>query len=128
MPAPPPGAAGVHRRPGPSSLDSCNRPGVKLRDVKIRDLMQEYDLEIDDIRWYLAAMQAERLLSHRENKRELIRLIWSGSLEGELYDMEERFLGELQSRLEQGSRDEIQVRAILREIVASREKRYTHSE
>ena len=90
--------------------------------------MQEYDLEIDDIRWYLAAMQAQRLLSYKENKRELIRLIWSGSLEGELYDMEERFLSELQSLLEQGSRDEIQVRAVLREIIASREKRYTHSE
>ena len=90
--------------------------------------MQEYDLEIDDIRWYLAATQAQRLLSYKGNKRELIRLIWSGSLEGELYDMEERFLGELQSLLEQGSRDEIQVRAVLREIIASREKRYTHSE
>lgn len=96
--------------------------------MKIRDLLQEYDLEIDDVRWYLAAMEAELLLSYRENKRELIRLIWSGSLEGDLYDMEERFLAELQSRLEQGSRDEIQVRAILKEIIASREKRYTHSE
>ena len=66
-----------------------------MPSVKIRELMHEYDLEIDDVRWYLAAMQAERLLSYRENKRELIRLIWSGSLEGELYDMEERFLGEL---------------------------------
>ena len=93
--------------------------------MKIKELVQEYDLEIDDIRWYLAAIQADRLLSYRENKRELIRLIWSGSLEGELYDMEERFLGELQDLLEQGSRDEIQVRAILKEIVSSREKRYT---
>jgi hypothetical protein len=93
--------------------------------VKIKELVQEYDLEIDDIRWYLATLQAERLLSYREKKRELIRLIWSGSLEGELYDMEERFLGELQDLLEQGSRDEIQVRAILKEIVSSREKRYT---
>jgi hypothetical protein len=131
MPAHGGSPAGVHgerRRSVPSSLDSCNRPGVQLRDVKIRDLMQEYDLEIDDIRWYLASMQAERLLSYRENKRELIRLIWSGSLEGELYDMEERFLGELQTRLDQGSRDEIQVRAVLKEIVSSREKRYTQSE
>ena len=93
--------------------------------MKIKELVQEYDLEIDDIRWYLATLQAERLLSYREKKRELIRLIWSGSLEGELYDMEERFLGELQDLLEQGSRDEIQVRAILKEIVSSREKRYT---
>jgi len=88
-------------------------------------LMQEFDLEIDDIRWYLAAIQADRLLSYRENKRELVRLIWSGSLEGELYDMEERFLAELQNRLDRGSRDEVQVRSLLREIVASREKRYT---
>ena len=87
--------------------------------------MQEYDLEIDAIRWHLSTLQAERLLSYREKKRELIRLIWSGSLEGELYDMEESFLGELQDRLDRGSRDEIQVRGILKEVVASREKRYT---
>ena len=93
--------------------------------VKIGELMQEHDLQIDDVRWYLASAQAERLLTYRDKKRELIRLIWSGALEGELYDMEERFLGELQDLLEQGSRDEIQVRAILKEIVSSREKRYT---
>jgi hypothetical protein len=95
--------------------------------VKIRELMQEYDLEIDDLRWYLSTIQAERLLSYREKKRELIRLIWSGSLEGELYDMEERYLAELQNRLDGGSRDEIQVREILREVAASRERRYTQS-
>ena len=89
--------------------------------------MQEYDLEIDDLRWHLSTVQAERLLSYREKKRELIRLIWSGSLEGELYDMEERFLAELQNRLDGGSRDEIQVREILKEVVASRDKRYTQS-
>jgi len=90
--------------------------------------MQEYDLEIDDVRWYLSSLQAERLLSYREKKRELIRLIWSGSLEGELYDMEERFLAEMQNRLDRGSRDEVQVRAALKEIVSSREKRYTQPE
>ena len=59
-----------------------------MRSVKIRELLQEYDLEIDDVRWYLASTQADRILSYRESKRELIRLIWSGSLEGELYDMQ----------------------------------------
>ena len=113
-------------QPGPS-LDSAGRGGVQFRIVKISELMQEYDLEIDDVRWYLAAMQADRLLSYRENKQELIRLVWSGTLEGELYDMEERFLGELQSRLDRGSRDEAQVRTILREIITYREKRYTQT-
>jgi len=89
--------------------------------------MREYDLEIDDLRWHLSTVLAERLLSYREKKRDLIRLIWSGSFEGELYDMEERFLAELQNRLDEGSQDEIKVREILKEVVASREKRYTES-
>jgi hypothetical protein len=88
-------------------------------------MMQEYDLEIDDVRWYLASQQADLLLGYRDDKRELIRLIWSGALEGSLYDMEERFLGELQSRLDGGIRDEVQVRGVLREVVSCREKRYT---
>jgi hypothetical protein len=99
-----------------------------FRIVKITELMQEYDLEIDDVRWYLACLQADRLLSFRGQKRELIRLIWSGSLEGDLYDMEERFLGELQNRLDQGIRDEVQVRMTLKEISDYRENRYTKPE
>ena len=106
-------------------LDSGRSRSVQLRSVKIRELMDEYDLEIDDVRWYLAAQEAQLLLSYRENPRELIRLIWSGSVEGDLYDMEERFLEELQSRLDRGSRDEVQVRSILKEIVVTREQRYT---
>jgi hypothetical protein len=89
--------------------------------------MLEYDLGIDDLRWHLCAVLADRLLSYREKKRELIRLIWSGSLEGELYDMEERFMAELQDRLDRRSRDEIRVREILKEVAASREKRFTKS-
>jgi hypothetical protein len=93
--------------------------------VKISELMEEYDLQIDDVRWYLACAEADRLLGYRDNRRELIRLIWSGALEGELYNMEERFLGELQNRLDQGTRDEVQVRMILKQIVSNREERYT---
>lgn len=99
-----------------------------FRFVKITELMNEYDLEIDDVRWYLAGLQADRLLSYREKRRELLRLIWSGSLEGDLYDMEERFLGELQNRLDQGTRDEVQVRTTLKEIANCRERRYTRQE
>lgn len=106
-------------------LDSGGRGGVKFLFVNIGKMMQEYDLEIDDVRWYLACLQADRLLGHRNKKRDLVRLIWSGELEGALYDMEERFLGELQARLDGGTRDEIQVRGVLREVVSCREKRYT---
>jgi hypothetical protein len=106
-------------------LDSGGWGGVQYLFVNIGEMMKEYDLEIDDVRWYLACLQADRLLGYRDKKRELIRSIWSGELEGALYDMEERFLGELQGRLDRGTRDEIQVRSVLREVVSCREKRYT---
>ena len=52
-------------------------------------MLEEYNLELDDVRWYCAALLAERLLSYKDNKKDLIRFIWSGELEGELYNMEE---------------------------------------
>jgi hypothetical protein len=92
--------------------------------VKITDLMRELDLEIDDLRWYLATQQAERLLLYRGRPAELARLIWSGALEQELYDMEERLVERLQRDLDQGLRDETGVREVLSKAVAARAGRY----
>jgi len=91
---------------------------------RVRELMRELDLEIDDIRWYLAAQQAERLLQYRGKLAELSRLIWSGELEKELYDMEERFLEQLQRDQDQGLRDEVGLREILGKAAAARSARY----
>ena len=91
---------------------------------RLTKLLREYDLEIDDIRWYLADLQAERLLQYRDNRQELTRLIWSGSLERDLYDMEERFLHDLESELERGLRDETDLRGLLKRIAGARERRY----
>lgn len=92
--------------------------------MQILELMQECDLEIDDIRWYLASQQAERLLQYKENKADLVRLIWSGALEQDLYDMEERFLEQLQRDLDRGFRDEGSVREQLKKAALAREHRY----
>ena len=91
---------------------------------RVRELMRELDLEIDDIRWYLAAQQAERLLQYRGKLAELSRLIWSGELEKELYDMEERFLEQLQRDLDQGLKDEVGLREILGKAASARAARY----
>lgn len=91
--------------------------------MRIAELLRELDLEIDDVRWYLAQAQADRLLQYKQRRRELAHLIWSGKLEAELYEMEERFLHELQAKLDRGTRDEAQVRALLREVVAERARR-----
>jgi hypothetical protein len=92
--------------------------------MKVRELMRELDLEIDDIRWYLASQQAERLLQYRGQPAALTRLIWSGALEQELYNMEERFVEQLQRDLDRGLRDEVGLREIMGKAAAARAARY----
>jgi hypothetical protein len=74
--------------------------------MTIESLMEEHDLVLDDIRWYLASRIANTLLSQSEHPEEITRRVWSGALEGELYNMEERFLERLQDELERGLLDE----------------------
>lgn len=95
--------------------------------MKVSRLMEEMDLGIDDVRWFLASRQAERLLQYRDQEHELTRLIWSGALEEELYDMEERFVEQLQRDHDRGLRDLVGVRRVLREVAAARMRRYTES-
>ena len=92
--------------------------------MEINELLKEYNLEIDDVRWYLASILAMRLLQYREDEFGLIKYIWSGALEEELYDMEEQFINELQADYNQGITDEIKVRGILKDIVDAQTKRF----
>ena len=81
--------------------------------MNVRKLMDEYDLSIDDIRWYLSCETAESLLLLKDSPEELTRLVWSGELEGRLYDLEERFLASLQDEVDRGLIDEASVRSHL---------------
>ena len=92
--------------------------------MKIAALLEELDLSIDDIRWYLALQETDRLLQLKDRPQELTRLLWSGALEKDLYDMEERFLAELERELTRGRRDEAAVREHLRRVAAARGRRY----
>lgn len=85
--------------------------------------MKEYDFSIDDIRWYLSVNTAERLLTYAEHPEELARLVWSGGLEKDLYDMEERYLRDLQSDLDRSLTDEAHVRQILNDVAHQKAKR-----
>jgi hypothetical protein len=78
--------------------------------MSVARLQEEYDLSLDDIRWYLSWQITESILSQRETPEDIARRIWSGSLESELYDMEERFLRELQDELDRDLIDEQAVR------------------
>jgi uncharacterized protein (UPF0548 family) len=92
--------------------------------MKIAELLEELDLTLDDIRWFLAVRQTERLLSLKDTPLEITRLLWSGSLESELYDMEERFLAEQNDALRRGRKDETAVRQLLAEVARARARRY----
>lgn len=78
--------------------------------MSVTRIQDEYDLSLDDIRWYLSTMIAESLLSQRESPEAITRRIWSGALESQLYDMEERFVRDLQDELDRGLIDEQKVR------------------
>lgn len=96
-----------HRRSGPI-VDFMN----------IQVLLDERDIDIDDIRYYLSAVLTQELLSFRDEPKDLTRMIWSGNLSARLYDMEERFVRELQEQLNEGVTDEAKVEEILSEIEA----------
>lgn len=91
--------------------------------MRVRDLLAAEGLELDDVRWYLASDLAGRLLEYRSRRQELARLIWSGRLEAELYHAEERFLDELQGKVEDRTIDEPALRSILADIANARRGR-----
>lgn len=76
----------------------------------VKELLNEYNLEIDDIRWYLSFLYHQKLLSYQHTPEELIKYIWSGELEASLYNMEEQYLNDLEEQLERNVIDESTIR------------------
>lgn len=73
-------------------------------------LLDEYNLTLDDLRWYLATLLTDSLMTKRDDLEEITRRIWSGSLEAELYDMEEKYMTRLQEELDGAITDEQAIR------------------
>ncbi len=90
----------------------------------IHNLMKEYNLEIDDIRWYLSTILSSRFLSFSESPHELSRYIWSGELDKDLYNMEETFLSDLVEQYENDLVDETFIREKFGEISAAKCSRF----
>ena len=94
-----------------------------MNDLSIEDLLKEYDLEIDDIRWYKSWLTAQELLSHDEDINELVQLIWSGNLAEQLHNMEERYLEDLEDQLQRDILDETGIREVFADAYALKNKR-----
>jgi hypothetical protein len=78
--------------------------------MTVTSLLDEYNLTLDDVRWYLSVRLAESLLTERDAPEAIAGRIWSGRLEADLYNMEEAFLGRLQDELNRGLTDSHAVR------------------
>ena len=85
----------------------------RVCSMSVTSLLDEYDLSLDDIRWYLSHNLAKSLLSHADAPSELVERIWSGRLEAELYNMEESFLKRLADELHRNLTDEQSIRDLL---------------
>lgn len=83
--------------------------------------MDEYGLELDDIRWYLSVELAQELLQHQSSPRDLIEEIWSGKLGDRLYNFEERSLESMAQAYDQGKLEAGAVREFF--ALAKRAKR-----
>jgi hypothetical protein len=91
--------------------------------MDVSTLLDEYDLSLDDVRWYLSVQEAERYLRYKEYPEQLAQEIWSGRLEAALYNMEERFVADVNERLARGLTSEHRIREQLGEIRAARRRR-----
>lgn len=89
----------------------------------ITKILEEYSLEIDDIRWYLSHYMIGKIQSLMFDPDEAARYIWSGEMEGFLYNMEEKFLNDLQDQLDRNLMDESQIRQSFAEILQLKRKR-----
>ncbi len=90
----------------------------------VKELMKEYNLSIDDIRWYLSSMMMEKILSLKAAPEELTKYIWSGQLDTDLYNMEETYLNEIEDSFESSRADESSIREQFAEASARKCTRF----
>lgn len=92
--------------------------------MNVKKLLDEYSLEIDDVRWYLSLVLTEKLSEMHHNPDEITNLIWSGELGDELYNMEEKYLKTLQDHVDEKTLDESHLRETLSKMDLARRKRF----
>jgi hypothetical protein len=86
--------------------------------MTIHELLDEYNLTTDDVRWSLCARIAEsiRLSLEIDGPEQLVHRLWSGELGDLLYDMEERWIRDSADRLSRRVLDEGHLRDELKQM------------
>ncbi len=93
--------------------------------ITVRVLLDEYDLDISDIRWLLSTQEVERVLGYKNNPTELIQQYFNGDISSKLYNWDERYLEELQNDLERNMVDETHIREMFQKALLLKKERLT---
>ena len=91
--------------------------------VTIEQLMDEYGLSMNDIRWYLCSQITYGILELTKTPDEITAYFWSGKLEVDLYNIEERYIADLQEELEKSIKTEAEIRDIFSTVIARRDNK-----
>ena len=91
--------------------------------MDINALIDEYGLDLNDIRWYLSGRIAQTIKTLAADINDLTAYIWSGKLEGDIYNIEETYLEKLQEDMERRIKTESEIRDILGHIIQARDKK-----
>lgn len=92
--------------------------------MNIYSLLEEYSLELNDVRWYLSNNIAFSIIDeYKSDPESLLKKINSGELEAELYNLEDRYLSDTQDLIDRGKIDEVNIRETLNEMLLLKRKR-----
>lgn len=89
----------------------------------VEELMEEYGLSMNDIRWYLCSQITFGILELTKTPDEITACFWSGKLEAELYNIEERFIASLKDEIEKNIKTEAEIRDIFSSVTARRDNK-----
>ena len=90
---------------------------------RMQALMDEYNLEIDDIRWFLSVRLTDELMNFQTKQWQLIEEIWSGRLGDKLFHLEEQFLEDTERLWDTGQTEEGKIRDLFAEARACKRRR-----
>ncbi len=92
--------------------------------ITVTELLDEYDIDISDIRWLLSTQEVERVFTYKERPEELIQQYFSGEISSNLYNWDERYLEELQRDLERELTEEAHIREVFQRALLLKKERF----
>ncbi len=91
--------------------------------MTVEQLMDEYGLSMNDIRWYLCSQITFGILELTKTPDEITAYLWSGKLEADLYNIEEKYIAALQEEMQKEIKTETEIRDIFSSVVARRDNK-----